>query len=142
MEEASQIILIDSGSTHNFLDEGTARRLKCPLMGTPALSVIVANGNPVISNSACLGFIWEMQEEKFEATDLRLLQLGGCDVVLGVDWIKGVSPISFDFNRMEVSFEKRGRRMTLTRGKEVATCKMITRKRLRRVLQSNWSQLT
>ena len=59
----------------------------------------------------------------------------------GVDWMKGVSPISFYFNQMEVSFEKRGRRMTLTSGKEVATCKMITGKRLRRVLQSKWSQL-
>lgn len=38
--------------------------------------------------------------------DLSLLQLGGCDVVLGVDWMKRVNPISFDFNRMEVSFEK------------------------------------
>ena len=58
----------------------------------------------MLSSSACLGFVWEMQEEKFEI-DLRLLQLGACDVVLGVDWMKGVSPISFDFNRIEVSFE-------------------------------------
>lgn len=70
-----------------------------------------------------------MQEEKFEV-DLKLLQLEGCDVVLGVDWMKGVSPISFDFNRMEVSFEKGGRRMTLRSGKETATYKMIVGKRL------------
>ena len=37
-------ILIDSGSTHSFIDENTARRLKCQLMGTPPLSVTVANG--------------------------------------------------------------------------------------------------
>ena len=43
--------------------------------------------------------------------DLRLLKLGGCDVVLGVDWMKQVSPISFDFNRMEVTFEKGGKKM-------------------------------
>ena len=42
---------------------------------------------------------------------------------------------------MEVSFEKGGRRMTLTGGKETATCKMITSKRLQRVLKSKWSQL-
>lgn len=56
-----------------------------------------------------------MQGEKFEA-DLRLLQLGACNVVLRVDWMKGVSPISFDFNRMEVFFEE-GRKMTLSGGK-------------------------
>ena len=34
-------------------------------------------------------------------------------MVLGVDWMKEVSPINFDFNRMEVSFEKDGKKMTL-----------------------------
>ena len=38
-------------------------------------------------------------------------------MVLGVDWMKRVSPITFDFNRMEVSFEKGGRNMTLAGGK-------------------------
>jgi len=90
-------ILIDSESTHSFLDDSTTKKLKCQLTSTMPLSVTVANGNRVVSNSACLGFIWEMQEEKFEA-DLRLLQLGGCDVVLGVDWMKGISLICFDFN--------------------------------------------
>lgn len=121
----SLMILIDSGSTHNFLDEGTARRLNCKLAGTLPLSVTVANGQKVLSRSSCNGFCWEMQGEEFE-TDLRLLQLGSCDVVLGVDWMKGVSPISFDFNKMEVSFEKEGRRMTLSGDKEAGTCKMIS----------------
>lgn len=141
VKEGSLSILIDSGSTHSFLDNSTARKLKCQLTGTPPLSVVVANGNRVLSNSACLGFMWKMQKDEFEA-DLRLLQLGGCDVVLGVDWMKGVSPISFDFNRMEVSSEKEGKRMTLTSGQEVATCKMIMGKRLQRVLKSKWNQFT
>lgn len=62
-------------------------------------------------------------------------------MVLGVDWMKGVSPISFDINRMEVSIEKEGRRMILTGGKEAGTCKMITGKRLQKVLKGKWSQL-
>ena len=43
------MILIDSGSTHNFLDKSTAKRLKCQLTRTPPLSVIVANGQRVLS---------------------------------------------------------------------------------------------
>lgn len=54
------MILIDSGSAHNFLDEGTVRRLKCQLMGTQPLSVTVANGNREVSKSTCMGFCWEM----------------------------------------------------------------------------------
>ena len=37
------MVLIDSGSTHSFLDEGTARRMKCPLVPTQPLTVTVAN---------------------------------------------------------------------------------------------------
>ena len=71
----------------------------------------MANGSKVMSNLTCAGFCWEMQGEGFEAK-LRLLKLGECDVVLGVDWMKDVSPISFDFNKMEVTFAKEGKQMT------------------------------
>lgn len=45
--------------------------------------------------------------EDFEV-DSRLLRLGGCDMVLGVDWMREVNPICFDFKKMEVIFEKGG----------------------------------
>jgi len=54
--------------------------------------VTVTNGNKVMSNLACAGFSWEMYGEQFEV-DIRLLRLGGCDIVLGVDWRKNVSPM-------------------------------------------------
>ena len=43
--------------------------------------------------------------------------------------MKEVSPISFDFNRMEVSFEKGGRRLTLSGERKAGVCKMITAKK-------------
>ena len=82
-----------------------------------------------------------MLGEPFEA-NLRLLGLGGCDAILGVDWMKEVSPISFDFNRMEVSFEKGGRRLTLFGGREAGVCKMIIGKRLQKVFKNKWGRLT
>ena len=42
-KENNPLILIDSGSTHSFLDEGIAKRLKCSLTGTHLLSITVAN---------------------------------------------------------------------------------------------------
>ena len=113
VQEGTLMVLIDSGSTHSFIDESTAKKMKYPLASTKPFSVTVANGNRLISKSACLGFCREMQGEVFEA-NLRLLKLGGCHIVLGVDWMKEMSPISFDFNRMEVTFVKDGRKKTLT----------------------------
>lgn len=134
------MVLIDSGSTHNFLDEGTTKRMGCKLIDTQPLSVTVANNNKVMSKSACVGFCWEMHGEEFEV-DLLLLKPGGCDIVLGVDWMKIVSPISFDFNKMEVTFEKDGRKMTLTGSMETRACKMITGRRLQKMLENKLSQV-
>ena len=60
-------------------------------------------------------------------------------MVLGVNWMKGVSLINFDFNRMEISFEKDGKKMTLSGGNEMGACKMISGRRLQRVLKGKWS---
>ena len=53
-----------------------------------------------------------------------------CHIVLGVDWMKEVSPVNFDFNKMEVTLEKEGRRVVLQGNMEVGTCKMIKGKKL------------
>ena len=68
-------------------------------------------------------------------TDLRLLRLGGCNVVLGVDWTKMISLISFDFNKLEVTVTKDGKVVTLVGSKNTGSCKMKTGKRLRRLLK-------
>jgi hypothetical protein len=41
-----------------------------------------------------------MQNYEFVA-DLRILKLGRCDIVLGVDWLRKFSPILFDFYQNE-----------------------------------------
>ena len=54
--DSSLIILIDSGSTHSFLDEEVAKKLRCHLTSTQPLSVTVANGQKVLCKSVCVGF--------------------------------------------------------------------------------------
>jgi len=62
-------------------------------------------------------------------------------MVLRVDWMREVNPICFDFNKMEMTFNKGGRRMTLTGSVETRTCKMITGKRLHKLFKSKWTQM-
>jgi len=40
---------------------------------------------------------------------------------------------------MEVTFEKEGKKMTLTGNKEIKACKMITRRKLQKLLKSKWA---
>ena len=118
------LILIDSGSSHSFLDESTTKELLCILQPTIPLYVMVANGHKMISRYKCQGFTWRMQGHEF-SVELRILQLGGCEVVLGVDWMKTVNPLIFDFNTLEVTFDKGGRRIILTGSGDGGKCKAI-----------------
>lgn len=45
------------------------------------------------------------------------------------------SPICFNFNRMEVTFEREGKGITLVGSKEARVCKMIMGKRLQKMLK-------
>lgn len=77
-------ILIDSGSTQSYLDEGIAQELQCRLESTPPWVITVANVEMTISRTKCRKFKWLSQGHTFGA-DLRLLPLGGCDIILRHD---------------------------------------------------------
>lgn len=49
----------------------------------------------------------EMHGHKF-AADMQLLALGGCDMMLGVDWMNMHNPVLFDFIGFRVLFQRDG----------------------------------
>ncbi|XP_052173263.1 uncharacterized protein LOC127788712 [Diospyros lotus] len=110
------------------------RELRCPLHATLPLAVTVANGSKMISKYRCRDFTWRMQGHEF-TTELRILHLGGCHIVSGVDWMKTVSPLIFDFNTLEVAFEKEGKRLTLIGCLEEGECKVISSSNLKKLTE-------
>ncbi|XP_058192094.1 uncharacterized protein LOC131309484 [Rhododendron vialii] len=79
-------ILIDSGSRHNFLDPTIAKTTGVELQSTNPLTVVVADRTKIFSKAMVKDFKWTMQGVEF-TIDMRLLPLGGCDMVLGVQWL-------------------------------------------------------
>lgn len=105
-------ILIDSGSTNNFLDPHAAKRIKASLTETEPITVSVADGFKVTSTQQCKGCRWTVQGEEF-TTDFRILPLGGIDVVLGVQWLRAYNPVTFDFDNLQLTFVKDGKSVVL-----------------------------
>ncbi|XP_026383573.1 uncharacterized protein LOC113279076 [Papaver somniferum] len=105
-------ILVDSGSTHSFIDPKIAKLSGCFIEQTASFQVAVADGNKLVSSSKCPNFQWEMQGNKFQF-DMKVLALGGCHMVLGVDWMKGINPLQFDFKKLTISFHGNGKNMVL-----------------------------
>ncbi|NAW49764.1 retroviral-like aspartic protease, partial [Salmonella sp. gx-f5] len=71
------LLLVDSGSTHNFLDSSIVRKAKLKVDTTQKLKVQVANGELVTSEGACTATTLRLQGNQF-TTSFYLLTLGGC----------------------------------------------------------------
>lgn len=112
METKNFSILVDGGSTHSFLDERAASKLKCEVVHTDAMQVLVANGNHLTSKHEFVEFSWKVGEQEFQ-TSIRTLPLGSYDLVLGVDWLGSLGPVTFDFKNLLLQFHKGDKLVTL-----------------------------
>ncbi|XP_042051538.1 uncharacterized protein LOC121796828 [Salvia splendens] len=77
-------ILIDTGSTHNFLSARVAQKLNCQLLPVNSRAVEVANGQILQCNQKCSRLQWEMQGSKFQG-EVYLITLETYDLILGGD---------------------------------------------------------
>ncbi|KAG8382201.1 hypothetical protein BUALT_Bualt05G0052100 [Buddleja alternifolia] len=100
-------LLIDIGNTHNFLDFNTAKRLGCRLETTTPFPVAVADGNKIYSSHLCKGFTRKMQGVEF-TTKMLILPLGGCDAILGIQWLITLGDISCNFHQLKMKFHFKG----------------------------------
>ena len=101
------VILLDTGSSHNFLDFVLVKTLQLAIDTTRILEVRVANGDLIRTKGECKDLLIKMQGKDF-LVDLHVLTLGGCDVVLGIQWLSTLGRISWDFNKLEMEFLYQG----------------------------------
>ena len=97
------IVLIDSGSTHNFISEHMANLLRLPVVPTQPFTVRVANGE----NLKCQGRFEEVQIDLhgtiFSLT-LYSLPLTGLDVILGIQWLETLGSVMCDWRKLTMEF--------------------------------------
>nr|GEW16251.1 putative mitochondrial protein [Tanacetum cinerariifolium] len=116
-------ILIDYGSTHNFLDIHSAKKLGCRLAKTTPMQVSVANGQRMMSTSVCHDFKWSLQNEVF-TSDVMLLPLGGCEMVLGIQWLATLRDMQCNFKKLIMKFNHKGKQLVLRGMNNTHLCQM------------------
>eukprot|EP00253_Pinus_taeda_P009866 PITA_09866 len=83
------IVLIDSGSTHNFFDCKVAKELNCFLYPAPECQVMVANGGTINCSGKWHNIKLSMGEYVLTSPMLSI-PMGGADVVLGVQRLQSL----------------------------------------------------
>lgn len=106
------VILVDGGSTHNFIQSRLAHFLALSATLTTTLRVMVGNGNTLKCDTQFLQVPVLIQDHTF-TLDLFHLPLCGTDLVLGVQWLKLLGPITTDYQKLTMTFSHLGRNITL-----------------------------
>jgi hypothetical protein len=118
VEKQPLFILVDSGSTHNFISNQVAERLHCRLTSIKALIVQVADEGLMTCSSVCKNFQWSMQGVSFE-TDVYTLDLQNCDMILGIQWLAKLTTIVCNYEEIWMAFMWQGQEVCIKRDNSV-----------------------
>ena len=100
----STIVLVDSGSTHNFINEALAKKVGLQPVQGGQFEVMVALGERLSSKGKCKCVTLLLQGIPVSA-DFYLLPLEGYDIVLGTQWLRTLGPILWDFAKLQMKFK-------------------------------------
>ena len=109
------LVLIYSGSTHNFIHCKVAKELNYFLYPAPECQVTVANGGTINCSVNCHNIKLSMGEYVLTSPMLSI-PMGGADVVLGVQWLQWLQSsgkIAFNFQELLMEFSMEGKEVEL-----------------------------
>ncbi|KAK0595847.1 hypothetical protein LWI29_010591 [Acer saccharum] len=92
-------MLVDSGSSHNFVNANIVRKIGLRGAAIEPFDVKVANGEKLKCEEVVHEVKMNVQGVRI-ASDLHVLSLVGVDVVLGNAWLKSIGKVVTDFDAM------------------------------------------
>ncbi|CAA0840394.1 Eukaryotic aspartyl protease family protein, partial [Striga hermonthica] len=105
-------VLMDNGSSHNFINAMLSHKLKLPTSKVEPFEVRVANGERLRCSKVYRGIPIKFQGVTVKA-DLFALPLVGPDVVLGVQWLEGLRDVTTNYREGVMKFKTDDRLVTL-----------------------------
>ena len=109
---APVLVLVDGGSSHNFVRPDVVEKLKIEVDTVPVFRVYVGNGESLQCSQLCRRIPLELQQHKF-MVDLYVLPIHGPEVVLGIQWLSLLGRVTHDYAALTMDFSWEGRRIKL-----------------------------
>jgi hypothetical protein len=131
------IILVDSGSTHNFIHRRIAQETHCYIHAVNNFQIMIANGGSM----KCGG---RSENVRLQIGDYHLkshmfaIDMGGCDIVLGADWLRTLGPILMDFKDFTMQFNQEGHQYKF-QGITAGSLEVISSHRMEKMLKKGQS---
>nr|TKR74530.1 hypothetical protein D5086_0000295630 [Populus alba] len=100
-------VLIDGGSTHNFIDQALVSRFGLPVTQEKQLQVMVANREKIKCAGQCQALTLIIQGHPV-TTDYYILPVAACQLVLGVQWLATLGPVETNYKQLTMNFKLAG----------------------------------
>ncbi|KAA0066460.1 uncharacterized protein E6C27_scaffold21G005610 [Cucumis melo var. makuwa] len=101
------IVMIDCGATHNFISEKLVKTLRLSTKETAHYGVILGSGTAIQGKGVCQAVEIHLADWKV-TEDFLPLELGGVDVILGMQWLHSLGVTIVDWKNLTFTFTNSG----------------------------------
>ncbi|XP_061364975.1 uncharacterized protein LOC133308371 [Gastrolobium bilobum] len=105
-------ILIDSGSSHNFIQKQLVDAAGLSTIKVPRMRVFMGNGEFLVCDRKCLNVPLVIQGYSF-CVDLWVINLSGFEVILGISWLSNLGRVIHDYSELSMEFVYHDKRVIL-----------------------------
>ena len=112
IDKLAVTVLIDGGSSDNFLQPRVAKFLKFPIEPAPMFKVMVGHGNYMEAEGVVKQLRVQAQGNLFQLP-VFLLPISGANLILGASWLNTIGPHIADYDALQLKFLMAGKFHTL-----------------------------
>lgn len=92
------LVLVDSGATHNFISQKLVSKMDWPMEKTSQMRIKLGDGFQTMTQGVCRGVELKIGGFRIQA-DMHLFELGGIDVVLGIEWLNTLGDMIMNWKK-------------------------------------------
>jgi hypothetical protein len=129
------IILVDNGSSHIFIHRRITQETNFYIRVVNNFQIMIANAMKCGGRceNVCLQIgHYQLKYHMFS------IDMGGCDIVLGVEWLRTLGPIIMDFKELTMQFKQEGKNYQF-QGLTIGSPEIISSHRMENILNKGHS---
>jgi hypothetical protein len=97
-------ILVDSGSTHKFIHRCISQETNCCIHVVNNFQIMISNGGSMKCGRGCENVCLQIGHYHLKY-HIFSIEMGSCDIVLGVEWLHTLGPILMNFKELTMQFQ-------------------------------------
>jgi hypothetical protein len=112
IHEVPVLVLIDSGATHNFIDQKLVCRMGWEVDNESSMKIRLGDGFQTCTKGRCKDIEVVLGDFKVNCSP-HSFELGGPDMVLGIEWLKTLGDTIVNWSKQTMSFWNNRKWVTL-----------------------------